>query len=366
MSSKNNNSAYIASVIASYWFVSISMVYLNKTLMSGDTSIPAPMFITWYQCLITVLICWLLGNIGEITRKDTSKTSFFSQFPKLSYDINKGMKVMPLSLVFVGMIACNQLCLHYVNVSFYNVARSLSIVFNVMFTYLLLNTTTSMSTCATLLVVIAGFFIGIDGEIDFSFIGTVFGVISSIFVSLNGIFTAKILPIVDGDKSRLIFYNNCNACILFLPLFIYFEWSTILSNYDKIHSLYFWFAMTITASMGFLIGIVTVMQVKATSPLTHNISGTAKAAVQSLIAFKIWGNTATTKGILGIFTVIAGSGLYSYVQMKSFNNSSEKKKTDNDGDLEEKEKLLNHSNHQEGERTGAKKDASPIKGKDMV
>jgi solute carrier family 35 (GDP-fucose transporter), member C1 len=38
--------------------------------------------------------------------------------------------------------------------------------------------------------------------------------------------------------------------------------------------------MTVTGFMGFAIGLVTVMQVKATSPLTHNISGTAKAAVQ--------------------------------------------------------------------------------------
>lgn len=38
--------------------------------------------------------------------------------------------------------------------------------------------------------------------------------------------------------------------------------------------------MTITGLMGFAIGLVTVMQVKATSPLTHNISGTAKAAAQ--------------------------------------------------------------------------------------
>ncbi len=38
--------------------------------------------------------------------------------------------------------------------------------------------------------------------------------------------------------------------------------------------------MTVTGIMGFGIGLVTVMQVKATSPLTHNISGTAKAAVQ--------------------------------------------------------------------------------------
>jgi hypothetical protein len=38
--------------------------------------------------------------------------------------------------------------------------------------------------------------------------------------------------------------------------------------------------MIVAGFMGFAIGLVTVMQVKATSPLTHNISGTAKAAVQ--------------------------------------------------------------------------------------
>lgn len=54
----------------------------------------------------------------------------------------------------------------------------------------------------------------------------------------------------------------------------------ILDNTDKLVSLFFWFAMTVTGFMGFAIGLVTVMQVKATSPLTHNISGTAKAAVQ--------------------------------------------------------------------------------------
>lgn len=43
--------------------------------------------------------------------------------------------------------------------------------------------------------------------------------------------------------------------------------------------------MTITGIMGFAIGLVTVMQVKATSPLTHNISGTAKAAAQVIFVY---------------------------------------------------------------------------------
>ena len=53
-----------------------------------------------------------------------------------------------------------------------------------------------------------------------------------------------------------------------------------MANSSKLFSLAFWLAMTVSGIMGFLIGLVTVMQVKATSPLTHNISGTAKASVQ--------------------------------------------------------------------------------------
>ncbi|CAE7447219.1 slc35c1, partial [Symbiodinium microadriaticum] len=88
------------------------------------------------------------------------------------------------------------------------------------------------------------------------------------------------LPKVNNDKSLLLYYNNINAAILFLPLIAIFEYDVIVANYDKLFSLFFWMIMTITGVMGFAIGLVTVMQVKATSPLTHNISGTAKAAVQ--------------------------------------------------------------------------------------
>jgi GDP-fucose transporter C1 len=68
-----------------------------------------------------------------------------------------------------------------------------------------------------------GFYLGIDGEVNFSLIGTTAGVVSSVFVSLNGIFTSKVLSKVNDDKSLLLFYNNVNAMFLFLPLIIFFE-----------------------------------------------------------------------------------------------------------------------------------------------
>lgn len=41
----------IALVVASYFIISISMVFMNKFLLNKDESIPAPFFVTWYKSM---------------------------------------------------------------------------------------------------------------------------------------------------------------------------------------------------------------------------------------------------------------------------------------------------------------------------
>jgi len=349
MGNNNPHTSYIASIVAAYWFVSISMVYVNKVLMSSDKySISAPFFVTWFQCVVTVGICYLAGEIGEKMRKyhaykqvgssntnegssndsnnnidndddDSGKpipSSFFTEFPKVEFKKNVAKRVFPLSLIFVGMITFNNLCLKHVQVSFYTVARSLTIVFNVVLSRTILGVPTSTRTMTCLGVVVLGFLVGSEGEMDFSFMGTLFGIFSSLFVSLNSIYTKKTLPAVDDDHWKLTFYNNVNACFLFLPIIVVFESGTIYSALgQQLSTSIFWMSMLVAGVFGFSIGIITVLQIKATSPLTHNISGTAKAAVQSMMAYAIWKNRATFLGILGIFTVLGGSLAYTFVKM---------------------------------------------------
>lgn len=113
-----SKSYYVASVIASYWVVSISMVYLNKVLLSNpEMSIPAPLFVTWYQCVLTCIICVALGNLGEGTRANKQQ-SFLNDFPVVNFSYPVLLSVLPLSLIFVGMITFNNICLQYVEVSF--------------------------------------------------------------------------------------------------------------------------------------------------------------------------------------------------------------------------------------------------------
>lgn len=304
--------AQVAAVVASYWVVSISLVFLNKILLTEGASIPAPLFVTWFQCLVTVAICWVLGELG----RNSSPGTFLSQFPQVTFDLATARKLLPLSLVFVGMVTFNNLALLYVEVSFYQVARSLTIVFNVLLTWFMLGESTSMSVMWSLAVVIFGFFLGSAGEVRFSWTGTMYGIASSVFVALNGIYTKKVMPIVDGNQWRLSAYNNINACILFLPLIALTELPVILKYSPLLASTYFWSIMTLGGVFGFAIGIVTILQIKFTSPLTHNISGTAKSGAQTLLALWLWGNPTTASNLMGVFLVLAGSGGYTYVRTR--------------------------------------------------
>ncbi|GJQ75999.1 hypothetical protein Trydic_g18053 [Trypoxylus dichotomus] len=72
--------------------------------------------------------------------------------------------------------------------------------------------------------------------------------------------------------------------------------------------------MTIGGICGFTIGFFTSLQIKVTSALTHNISGTAKACAQTVLA-TYWYNEA--KSFLWWFSngiVLFGSAAYARIK----------------------------------------------------
>jgi GDP-fucose transporter C1 len=309
----------IFTVVLSYFAVSLSMVFLNKSLLTEGQSIPAPLFVTWFQCIVTSVIIAGLGELG----RNAPKNSFFSQFPPFEYETETAKKVMPLTIMFVSMIALNNLCLQYVEVSFYQVARGLTTVFNVVLSYLILRETTSKRAILCCALIVAGFYLGVDNEIRFTLLGTVFGVGSSLFVCLNAMYTKKIAPVVENNQWRLSLYNNLNAVVLFPPIIWLADENGIIAQHPEIlESSSYWFKMLLAGIFGFAIGIITVFQITLTSPLTHNIAGTAKATVQTMLALVIYQNPVTANGLAGIFLILLGSMLYTYVRNEEMNKKN--------------------------------------------
>ena len=76
----------------------------------------------------------------------------------------------------------------------------------------------------------------------------------------------------------------------------------------------FWWITLVAGIFGFLINFASYIQIKFTSPLTHNVSGTAKAAAQTVIALYIFQNPTTAQGLIGCGVVIIASFAYSRVR----------------------------------------------------
>ncbi|XP_029438514.1 GDP-fucose transporter 1 isoform X2 [Rhinatrema bivittatum] len=302
----------IALVVFLYWFISITMVFLNHYLLdSPSLKLDAPIFVTCFQCVVTVLLCkgiTLLSHIFSAGPLD---------FPSLRFDLKVLRSILPLSVVFIGMITFNNLCLKFIGVAFYTVGRCLSTVFNVIISYLLLKQTTSMYALLSCGIILGGFWLGIDQEGEegtLSWLGIFFGVLASLCVSLNAIYTKKVLPVVDGSIWRLTYYNNLNACILFLPLMLLLGELKTVYYFDKLGSLNFWSVMILGGIFGFAIGYVTGLQIKFTSPLTHNISGTAKACVQTVLAVIYYEEVKSLLWWTSNLMVLAGSFSYTWVK----------------------------------------------------
>lgn len=128
---------------------------------------------------------------------------------------------------------------------------------------------------------------GVDQESiggQLSIMGVIYGVLASLFVSLNSIYTKNVLPNVNNSIWLLTFYNNVNACLLFVPLMVLTGELPEVAAYERLSDVHFWNLMTLSGLFGFMIAYVTGLQIKVTSPLTHNISGTAKACAQTVLA----------------------------------------------------------------------------------
>lgn len=145
-------------------------------------------------------------------------------------------------------------------------------------------------------------------------IGTIFGVLGSLSLSLYSIYTKKALPHVNEEVWLLSYYNNFYSCFLFLPLMILAGELPNIVNYSHLFELWFWAALTIGGICGFAIGFVTTLQIKITSPLTHNISGTAKACAQTIIATEWFNETKSLLWWTSNFIVLIGSGCYARIK----------------------------------------------------
>ena len=123
--------------------------------------------------------------------------------------------------------------------------------------------------------------------------GIAFGVLSSLFSALFGIYIKKTIELFNKNLWKLNFYTNLFASVFTIPIILIMGEYEQIINFVDIYSFRFWFILSLSGFLSFLIGYATSRQIKATSPLTHNISGTSKSIVQTVLGVIYYAETKT-------------------------------------------------------------------------
>jgi GDP-fucose transporter C1 len=301
------NTLHSALAVGFYMTVSIGLVFLNRVVLTDKTEKAGALFVSWYQFVVAYVIIVIITTFCPCV-------PLLNLFPRLSYRPALFVKVIPVSAAYLLMVGFNNKCLEFVSVSSYQIVRSLTIVFNIILTYLVLGQTTSLRAMIACGGVVAGFFIGVEGEIDLLFRGAVYGVASSVFVVSYSVAVKRVMELMDNNEYLLIEYNTPVAIVALAP----FVWYAGEFRGIADRSARFWAMQTLAGLVGFIINIAIFLNIKYTTPLTHNLSGTVKACVQTLLAFFIFpGSEVMTKiKFLGTVLVIGFSAYYARVRQQ--------------------------------------------------
>ena len=306
----------IAAVVLGYWAISISMVFANKHLVGDRTSkVDMSLFVAWMQCIVTVLFVLLLRLCKCLLKFYMTRSFTFH----LGLHRWKTREILMMTATFVSMLAFNNLCLKNVGVAFFQVARSTTLLFVVFFSVTMLKKPMSIAIFMCCLCVAGGFVLGIDQEkisSSFSVLGVMFGVITSFFAALNGIFTKKALDVVDHDAVELTFLCNLNASFLFVPvLYLTGQLQEVLGS-DTLQDSSLWAFLICTGVLGFSIAWISALQIDLTSPVTHHISANSKAVIQTLIAVVYYKDHKTPLWWGSVFMVVGGATCYALTRLK--------------------------------------------------
>mmetsp|Transcript_10192 Transcript_10192/g.25578 ORF Transcript_10192/g.25578 Transcript_10192/m.25578 type:complete len:343 (+) Transcript_10192:193-1221(+) len=283
-----------------YAIVSILLTILNKEVLSVY-KFNFSGTITIMQLFVQLFLLLMYRWMGVIS------------FPGLNQSTL--IKMLPLSLLFDGMVVTGLAALFHVNVPLYGALRRFTTVLVMLFQYFFLKRSTPRDEALTVFGMIFGASIAAAVDLNASFIGY-------IEVLLNCLFTALYLVDIQYRSAEtqlnsygLMYYN----CVLSLPVIfpiMLFELESVL-EYPLLRdpTFLFWFFMS--GILAFYINFFIFQCSTLNSPLTTSITGQLKNVLTTALGFMLFGDaSADPRFLMSISVSMAFSFLYSYVKYR--------------------------------------------------
>ena len=287
-----------AGAVALYMLTSVALVFFNKAALRG---FPCPLSLTWLQMLVT------LPLVLAVRRRRSHSAALF--------DGADARAALPAACVYTAMVASGNLCLHNVHASSYQIARSMHLIFSVVLSALL-GTRTPTAQLAACVVITGGYVCGAASNARFSSAGLLHGTAASALTALNALLTKRTLARFGDDTWRLQQYTAAYS-LLTLPALAAAADEPALWRTVELRDGALWLCLLGGGALGFGLSFAAANSVKHTSPLAHMVAGSAKGALQTVLAPAVFGTRLDVREQLGTLVCVLGSAGFAALRIRS-------------------------------------------------
>eukprot|EP00923_Selenidium_pygospionis_P044625 GHVN01077120.1.p1 GENE.GHVN01077120.1~~GHVN01077120.1.p1 ORF type:complete len:259 (-),score=12.12 GHVN01077120.1:108-884(-) len=201
-----------------FWSITSSgLIYVDKVLF--NTSFPFPITLAAIQQGLGLVFFVAGGQLLKICYPGNPPHGIFHAIREAF------TQRFPAGVSFAGMVAFSTLCLQYAQVSTYLTARSLTLVFVLFLSRIVLLERPSRAASICCGFVMFGFFIGALDTRTLSRLGVLFGVLSSVFQAIYNVEIKYFMQRI--DLSTLFLLNMVFSVALLTPFALLVEWDAL-------------------------------------------------------------------------------------------------------------------------------------------
>ncbi|CAE7568139.1 SLC35C2 [Symbiodinium natans] len=294
----------LSELLTGWYCVSITLVLLNKWVMkSWRGGLDFPLFYTMSHMVL--------------------KGCFSLLYLALScHPPGKQRRSVCCGVSFVGVmtaldVAASNMSFLFITVAFYTMLKSASLIFILVLGAVLRIEKCSAGIAATVVLISIGIFITSYGETDFDLRGFWLVLGSEVFAALRWLATQKTLQSSGLTAMQTVFYMSPASSLTLAP----FVWAR---EKEKLHVLaepnaagQYLLLVLLPGFLAFLLLLVEVQLVKATSSLTLAVFGNLKSIVTILFSIFVFGEKTTALQWSGLLLALAGMLIYARLKNKS-------------------------------------------------
>lgn len=289
------------SAICCWFTLNICMGNLNGWILKHH-GIAYPVVLT----TLHMVCCWGLSALCLVVRNQPAVHA-------MSISDVTSSKVQSLSYYFCASVACGNIALRYIFVSFSQMVTAASPLFTICLMWLMVGKRYSRLTYLSMLPMCGGVMLCTAGELNFNIIGFVTVVASTLLRGVKSIVQARLLtsPEERLDPLTLLYHMSRSSVV---PLGLYaalFEYPCL---YDPLlrdrGAIRLWVLVLLSGLVAFFLNICNFLVTKCTSAVALQVLGNVKVVISIVVSLFIFGNEVSTSSILGCAITLVGVAVY--------------------------------------------------------